>query len=437
MSNEEATATGEKKETPVEEPKTKVEETPAPKVAKAPKTKVEETPAPEVTKAPETKVEETPAPEVTKAPETKVEETPAPKVAKAPKTKVKETPAPKVTKAPKTKVEETPAPKVTKAPKTKVEETPAPEVTKAPKTKVEETPAPEVAKAPKTKVEETPAPKVTKAPKTKVEETPAPEVAKAPETKVKELPSLEQLAKEETTPETKVEEKPAPEKTKAPTKASETKTEETPSLEKIAAEETLEADKFEKFRKNLVNNLFGKYDFTEVVVTDMGLARYINLDPVYIPHSGGKHAKRMFDKSKVNIIERFINKLMLSQDYTGKKHSTYKLLEGAFEKVAKRTKQNPIQILIEAIENAAPMEEATRLRFGGISVPKAVDISPSRRLDIALRNLATGAASAGKGKNKHMADCLADEIIKASKGDMTCFSLRKKEERHRYAASAR
>ena len=126
-----------------------------------------------------------------------------------------------------------------------------------------------------------------------------------------------------------------------------------------------------------------------------------------------------------------------TENYTGKKSTTYKLLKESFAKIEKRTKTNPIQVLIEAIENAAPMEEATRLRFGGISVPKAVDISPSRRLDIALRNIALGATMSRKNRNKHMSDCLADEIIKAAKKDMSCYSIQKKEEKQRYASSAR
>jgi len=212
---------------------------------------------------------------------------------------------------------------------------------------------------------------------------------------------------------------------------------ETTSIEKIAEESTVAKDQFAEYKKRLGNKLFGKYDFSEVVVTDMGLARYINLEPIYIPHSTGKHSKRIFEKAKVSIIERFINKLMRTEHYTGKKHGTYNLLKETFEKIEKRTKMNPIQVLVEAIENAAPMEEATRLRYGGISVPKAVDISPSRRLDLALRNISLGATLAKKDRNKHMSDCLADEIIKAARKDMSAFSLQKKDEKERVAASAR
>ena len=51
------------------------------------------------------------------------------------------------------------------------------------------------------------------------------------------------------------------------------------------------------------------------------------------------------------------------------------------------TKLNPVQVFVNAIENAAPREEVTRLKYGGIAVPKAVDVSPSRRVDVVGKSL--------------------------------------------------
>jgi small subunit ribosomal protein S7 len=93
--------------------------------------------------------------------------------------------------------------------------------------------------------------------------------------------------------------------------------------------------------------------------------------------------------------------------------------------------------LVEALENAAPREEITRLQFGGISVPKAVDVAPSRRLDIALRNVARGAVQSSFKSTKPIEECLASELILASKNDMNSFSVSKKEEVERVAQSAR
>ncbi len=183
--------------------------------------------------------------------------------------------------------------------------------------------------------------------------------------------------------------------------------------------------------------LFGKYDLSEVVVHDRGLARYINLKPIVVPHSGAKNANVMFGKRRMSIIERLINNMMRSENYTGKKSKAYSVVREAFEKIEKRTKKNPVQIFVEALEQAAPMEEITRLRYGGISVPKAVDISPSRRLDVALRNICIGVTKASFKKKKSIANCLADELMTAAKGDLNSFAVAKKDEKERVAGSAR
>jgi len=112
-------------------------------------------------------------------------------------------------------------------------------------------------------------------------------------------------------------------------------------------------------------------------------------------------------------------------------------MRSVFEIIDERTKTNPLQVLIDAIQNSAPKEEATRLRFGGILVPKAVDTAPQRRLDIALRNLCTGAVNTTHKNKKRMEECLADEIIKASKNDVTSFAVSRKNELERVAKSAR
>ncbi|MEM0449914.1 MAG: 30S ribosomal protein S7 [Methanomassiliicoccales archaeon] len=183
--------------------------------------------------------------------------------------------------------------------------------------------------------------------------------------------------------------------------------------------------------------LFGKYGTKEVVVRDGGLAKYINLDPTLVPHTDGRHSGRWFGKARLNIVERLINNMMRTEVFTGKKMKAYRTVQKAFEVVEKKTSKNPIQVLVEALENAAPREEITRLQFGGISVPKAVDVAPSRRLDIALRNICKGAIQASFKNTKPIHECLADELILASKNDMNSFAVSKKEEVERVAASAR
>ena len=183
--------------------------------------------------------------------------------------------------------------------------------------------------------------------------------------------------------------------------------------------------------------LFEKYDLTEVVVHDAGLAKYMNLMPIVIPHTGGRWANKPFGKAKVNLVERLINHMMRTENYTGKKSKSYRVVRTAFEIIGQRTQKNPVQVLVDALEKSAPREEITRLRFGGISVPRAVDIAPSRRLDLALRNITTSAVQATFKNRKPVEECLADEILMAAKGDMQSSAIAKKEELERVASSAR
>lgn len=182
--------------------------------------------------------------------------------------------------------------------------------------------------------------------------------------------------------------------------------------------------------------VLAKYDAKDVKIEDQGLARYINLDTENI-YLGGVYSNKLFAKSKIPIIERLINNIMRTENYNGKKIKAYKVVKGALEITEKRTKTNPLQVIINAIQNAAPLEETTRLRFGGISVPKAVDIAPQRRLDISIRNICTGAVNASHKNKKSIEACLADEIMKAAKNDVASYSVAKKNDIERVAKSAR
>ncbi len=183
--------------------------------------------------------------------------------------------------------------------------------------------------------------------------------------------------------------------------------------------------------------LFERYELADITVHDQGLAKYINLDPIVIPHTGARWANKPFGKQRANIVERLINGMMRTEVYTGKKSKAYRVVRTSFEIIEKKTSKNPVQILVDALEHAAPREEITRLRFGGISVPRAVDVSPSRRLDMALRNLTQGAVQATFKNRKPVEECLADEILLAAKGDMQSSAIAKKEELERVASSAR
>lgn len=183
--------------------------------------------------------------------------------------------------------------------------------------------------------------------------------------------------------------------------------------------------------------LFGKYDVSGVTLRDAGMARYIDVTPVSVPHTGGRHTSKAFGKAKMSIVERLINNMMRTEDFTGKKMKSYKAVEDAFGVIAQKTKQNPLQVLVDALQNAAPREEVTRLQYGGISVPKAVDVAPARRVDLALRHLCRATLESSHKSKKPVGECLADELILAAKNDMNSSSVAKKEEIERVAASAR
>ncbi|MBN2228131.1 MAG: 30S ribosomal protein S7 [Candidatus Thorarchaeota archaeon] len=193
--------------------------------------------------------------------------------------------------------------------------------------------------------------------------------------------------------------------------------------------------------------LFGKWDSTEVQINDVGLIRYISLKPGLIPHTSGRHAHKRFHKSNIPIVERFANKLLnagrrkdkktRTGRNAGKKLKALNILRRVFEMIDYRTGLNPIQVLVTAIENAAPAEETTRISYGGMAYPRSVDVAPQRRIDIALRYLSVGAVRNSHKSAKSFEECLVDELLLAYKNDPGSFAVSRKEERERVARSAR
>jgi small subunit ribosomal protein S7 len=183
--------------------------------------------------------------------------------------------------------------------------------------------------------------------------------------------------------------------------------------------------------------LFGKWSFDGVEVEDQGIKRYISLKPVYVPHSMGRHEHGKFRKAKVNIVERLINNLMRPGSSAGKKTRAINLVKNAFEIIHLRTKQNPVQILVRAVENTAPCEDTTRISYGGIAYHMAVDISPQRRVDLALRFLSEGARKTAFGNPRSLDECLAEDLILAANKDVKSYAVQKRNEMERVARSSR
>ena len=181
--------------------------------------------------------------------------------------------------------------------------------------------------------------------------------------------------------------------------------------------------------------LFGKWDLSEVSITDTTLEKYINLDAFQVPHTGGRHSKKRFGKGNLTVIERFINNLMRSEKYTGKKAQAYNVLKNSFETIHSKKKENPAQIMVQALENSAPRAAVVSLRYGGIRVYSGVDVSPTRRVDIAIRNLCIGALESAK-KQRSIEKSLARELMLASEVNPDSYAISKKEETERQAEAA-
>lgn len=183
--------------------------------------------------------------------------------------------------------------------------------------------------------------------------------------------------------------------------------------------------------------LFGKWSFEGIEITDPGLKRYVSLRPVYVPHSMGRHEHGRFRKAEVNVVERLVNNLMRPGRSAGKKLRTINLVRNAFEIANLRTGKNPIEILVKAVENSAPCEDTTRISYGGVVYHMAVDVSPQRRVDLALRFISEGARKATFGNPRSYEECLAEELILAANNDMKSEAIRKKNEMERVARASR
>jgi small subunit ribosomal protein S7 len=179
-----------------------------------------------------------------------------------------------------------------------------------------------------------------------------------------------------------------------------------------------------------VAQLFGTWSVTGITFEDPSTERYITVSPV--AHTMGRHARRQFRKSELSIVERLINRLMQDGRNTGKKQRAHRIIRTAFDTIHERTGENPVQVLVRAVENAAPREETVRLKYGGISVPKAVDTGPQRRVDQALKFIAQGTHSAAFKSPVDVEEALADQLIGAA-----TYAVAQKGEQERVAAAAR
>jgi small subunit ribosomal protein S5e len=186
--------------------------------------------------------------------------------------------------------------------------------------------------------------------------------------------------------------------------------------------------------------LFGKWTFDDVEVTDISLEDYVAVKPkfaVFVPHTAGRYQKKRFRKAQCPIVERLTTSLMMHGRNNGKKLKAVEIVRNACEIVHLLTDSNPIQVIVDAVINSGPREDATRIGSAGVVRRQAVDISPLRRVNQAIYLITTGAREAAFRNIKTIAECLADELINAAKGSSNSFAIKKKDELERVAKANR
>ncbi|MDO8480960.1 MAG: 30S ribosomal protein S7 [Nanoarchaeota archaeon] len=193
---------------------------------------------------------------------------------------------------------------------------------------------------------------------------------------------------------------------------------------------------------------FNRWDTSGIVVADLGLKGYITLDAKYAPKTGGRYAGNRFYKSKIFIVERLINKLLAS-GHKAKKHfkssgrntgqtlNSYKMVERILERIEKVTKKNPIEVFVQALENASQREEILTIEYGGARYPKAVECAPQRRVDLVLRYMVQGAYHKTFAEKATMEENLTKEILAAYNSLPESNAIGKKLDVERQCDSAR
>eukprot|EP01132_Coremiostelium_polycephalum_P001304 gene1304-1646_t len=190
--------------------------------------------------------------------------------------------------------------------------------------------------------------------------------------------------------------------------------------------------------KEEVVALFNKWSYEGVTCPDISLQDYICIKKGgFLPHSSGRWNKVRFRKAQCPIVERLANSLMMFGRNAGKKLMAVRIIQQAFEIIHLLTDKNPLQVLVEAVKNSAPREDSTRIGSAGTVRRQAVDVSPMRRVNHALYLLTQGARAAAFRNIKTVSECLADELINASKNSSNSYAIKQKDSLERTAKQHR
>jgi len=127
-----------------------------------------------------------------------------------------------------------------------------------------------------------------------------------------------------------------------------------------------------------------------------------------------------------SVLAKFINFLM----YDGKKTTAEKIIYSALDRIKEKTKEDPIKVFNDAVNNIRPNLEVRSRRVGGATYQVPVEVKMKRSQTLALRWLLEATR---KRKNKSMSDKLINELMDAyqNKGS----AIKKREDTHRMAES--
>ena len=129
-------------------------------------------------------------------------------------------------------------------------------------------------------------------------------------------------------------------------------------------------------------------------------------------------------KYKSTIVPKLINSIM----YDGKKTVAEKIVYDTIDKIKSKSKDEPITVFNEAINNIRPTVEVRSRRVGGATYQVPVEVRSDRSQALAIRWIINSSRSRSE---KSMVDRLGAELMDASsnKGN----SVKKREDTHKMA----
>jgi small subunit ribosomal protein S5e len=188
--------------------------------------------------------------------------------------------------------------------------------------------------------------------------------------------------------------------------------------------------------------LFGKWSYQDIDFDqiDRALVDYVSVhapQQIVVPHTAGRYTGKRFHKVNCPLVERLVNYLMMHGRNTGKKLMAIRIVRQSFDLINLSSGDNPVVILVKAVQNGGAREDSTRIGVGGTVRRQSCDVSPLRRIDQSLALITEGVRKQAFRSSKTIAECLADELVNCAKGTNDSYAVRKKDELERIAKSNR